>query len=63
MIGASIPKKPHDASPEVPEVPHIQPRTGAGADTALEALIRKRQQQTGGDTTPPSDSADKSADK
>lgn len=63
MMGAGIPKKPHEALPEPPEIPRIQPRTGAGADTALEALIRKRQQQTGGDTDVPGDAADRLSDK
>ena len=63
MIGAGTPKKPHEALPETPEISRIKPRTGAGANTALEALIRKRQQQTGGDTTLPGDAADKSSDK
>ncbi len=62
MMGAGIPKKPDEAPPETREVPRIQPRSGAGANTALEALIRKRKQQTGADTPPPGDAAGKSAD-
>jgi hypothetical protein len=63
MMGAGIPKKPDEEPPQTPEIPRIQPRTGAGANTALEALIRKRRQQTGVDTTPPGDAAGKSPDK
>jgi hypothetical protein len=54
MIGAGIPKKPLDPLPETPpQAPGAQPRTGSGADTALEALIRKRPRQGGSDPVPP----------
>jgi hypothetical protein len=62
MMGAGIPKKPHDPVPEAPEAPRSQPRTGSGAGTALEALIRKRQQQTGGENALPDDSSERSSD-
>jgi hypothetical protein len=56
MIGAGIPKKPLDPLPEAPpKAPGTQPRTGSGADTALEALIRKRPLQSGSEPAPPGD--------
>ena len=49
------PKKPADAAAGGKTTPAGAPRTGEGASTALEALIRKRKQvESSEDSNPPS---------
>jgi hypothetical protein len=56
MSGAGIPQEPGVPSPDEQshETPS-QPRSGSGADTALQALIRKRQMHAGSEPTLPGD--------
>ena len=62
MTGDDIPRKPEAPVVEPPpEAPRPEPRSGSGADTALEAMIRKRQMRAGSEPTLPGDGTRKPA--
>jgi hypothetical protein len=58
MTNEAIPQ-PSDTPVPGPEAPAAEPRSGSGADTALKAMIRKRQMGTGAEPTVPGDGARK----
>ena len=60
MIGQGVPRKPEVPVAEpAPETVKPEPRSGSGAGTALEALIRKRQMRVGGEPALPGDGSRK----
>lgn len=74
MTGEGIPKrstapgpvpqpKPKPDSEPTTHSPVPQPRSGSGADTALEAMIRKRLMGAGHEPTVPGDGCTKGATK